>query len=255
MTPAILGATETRMAYCATHGEYESIRLHIGDGHWTTCPVCAKQVIDEQARKRADEQPETLRRVQGEAMLEAAGVPRRLQNATLKSYQSDTDAQQDAHKLVCDYARDMQRHLDTGNGLILMGNMGTGKTHLAVGLIRYATRSLGVAARYVTAPALFSRVRASYSGNHETEADILREYAKAPLLVLDEIGVGKGSDNELNLIYAVLGERYDECRPTVIITNLMSEELRAWLGERVVDRLRDTSPVVLFDWESYRGRS
>lgn len=255
MSPAILGAAETRRAHCDTHGEYESICLHLGAAHWTGCPTCSKQAIQAEERKQADQQPESLRRMQGEAMLEAAGVPRRLQGATLKSYQSDTDAQQAAHKLVCDYARDMSRYLETGDGLILMGNMGTGKTHLAVGLIRYATRSLGVAARYVTAPALFSRVRASYSNNHETEADILREYATAPLLVLDEIGVGKGSDNELNLIYAVLGERYDECRPTVIITNLVSEDLKAWLGERVVDRLRDTSPVVLFDWESYRGRS
>jgi DNA replication protein DnaC len=137
----------------------------------------------------------------------------------------------------------------------MMGNMGTGKTHLAVGLIRHATRTLAVSAKYITAPALFSRIRASYNSRSETEADILAELINTPLLVLDEIGVGKGSDNELNVTYSLLGQRYDACRPTIIISNLMSDDLKAWLGERVVDRLRETSPVVLFNWESYRGRS
>lgn len=254
-TNPIMGVVETKRAHCQTHGDYESVLLNLGEPRWTGCPECSKSAIAEHEAKRASDQPEELRRLQAQAMLEAAGVPRRLQNATLKSYLSETDSQQAAHKLVCEYAKHLGEKLESGDGLIMMGNMGTGKTHLAVGLIRVATRTHNVKARYVTAPALFSRVRASYSGNGETEADILAEFADTPLLVLDEIGVGKGSDNELNLIYALLGRRYDECRPTVIITNLMSEDLKAWLGERVVDRLRETSPVVLFNWESYRGRA
>lgn len=252
---SIMGVVEAKRAQCETHGEYESVLLNLGQPRWTGCPECSKQAIAEHEAKRATDQPEELRRLQAQAMLEAAGIPRRLQAATLKNYVSESDNQQAAHKLVCEYAKHFGEKLKSGDGLIMMGNMGTGKTHLAVGLIRVATRTHSVPARYVTAPALFSRVRASYSSSGETEADILAEYANTPLLVLDEIGVGKGSDNELNLIYALLGRRYDECRPTVIITNLMSEDLKAWLGERVVDRLRDTSPVVLFNWESYRGRS
>jgi DNA replication protein DnaC len=251
----IMGVVETNRAHCETHGEYESVLISVGQPRWTGCPECSKQSIAAHEAARALAQPEELRRLQAQAMLEAAGVPRRLQAATLKTYVSETESQQAAHKLVCDYAKNLSEKLDSGDGLIMMGNMGTGKTHLAVGLIRVATRTHSVLSRYVTAPALFSRVRASYSGNGETEADILAEYANTPLLVLDEIGVGKGSDNELNLIYALLGRRYDECRPTVIITNLMSEDLKAWLGERVVDRLRETSPVVLFNWDSHRGRA
>jgi DNA replication protein DnaC len=251
----IMGVVETNRAHCETHGEYESVLMNVGQPRWTGCPECSKQSIAAHEAARALAQPEELRRLQAQAMLEAAGVPRRLQAATLKTYVSETESQQAAHKLVCDYAKNLSEKLDSGDGLIMMGNMGTGKTHLAVGLIRVATRTHSVLSRYVTAPALFSRVRASYSGNGETEADILAEYANTPLLVLDEIGVGKGSDNEMNLIYALLGRRYDECRPTVIVTNLMSEDLKAWLGERVVDRLRETSPVVLFNWDSHRGRA
>ncbi|MGM0783870.1 MAG: ATP-binding protein [Pseudomonadota bacterium] len=253
--PDIIGALQTRSEHCERHGEYESVLLNLGGQRWAGCPACSAEIIERHQADRDASQEEDLRRLRGQAMFEASGVPRRMEGATLKSYVSESDEQGSAHRQVCEYAKGLPEHLDSGDGLVLMGNMGTGKTHLAVGLIRYATRSLAVAARYVTAPALFSRVRASYGGNGESEAQILDELASAPLLVIDEVGVGKGSDNELNLTYSLLGQRYDACRPTVIITNLMSDDLRAWLGERVVDRLRETSPVVLFNWESYRGRS
>lgn len=253
--PSIMGAVQTRPASCETHGEYTSALIHLGGPRWTECPVCSANAIADQQAKRDATQGEDLRRQRGEAMLEQSGIPPRLRNASLKSYTCQTEAQKAALKQVCDYAKALDTHLETGDGLIMMGNMGTGKTHLATGLIRYATRHLAVPARYITAPALFSRIRASYNSHTETEADILAELVRAPLLVLDEIGVGKGSDNELNVTYSLLGQRYDECRPTIIITNLMSADLKAWLGERVVDRLRETSPVVLFDWESHRGRA
>lgn len=250
-----MGAVETRPAACETHGEYESALVSLGGPRWTTCPACSADAIARNQAERDATQGDELRRQRGEAMFELSGIPPRLREATLKNYQSESKAQKDAHKLVCDYAKGLDAHLKTGDGLIMMGNMGTGKTHLAVGLIRYVTRALAVPAKYTTAPALFSRIRASYTSRTETEADILATLIEAPLLVLDEIGVGKGSDNELNVTYSLLGQRYDECRPTIIITNLMSDDLKAWLGERVVDRLRETSPVVLFNWESYRGRS
>lgn len=252
---SILGALQTRPAHCEDHGEYEAVLIHLGGTCWTGCPQCSTQAIEAHEAARKSHQADDLRRLRGEAMFEASGIPPRLTEATLKSYQSETDEQRAAHKLVCDYCRALPTHLETGDGLVMMGNMGTGKSHLAVALIRYATLSLAVPARYITAPALFSRIRASYNSRTENEADILAELVEAPLLVLDEIGVGKGSDNELNVTYSLLGQRYDECRPTIIVTNLIGDELRAWLGERVVDRLRDTNPVVLFNWESYRGRA
>ncbi len=252
---SIMGAVQTRQATCQAHGDYTSALVTLGAPRWTDCPTCSAQAIEQAQAERYASQAEDLRKLRGKAMFEASGIPPRLQDATLRNYASEGDAQRNAHKLVCDYAKALETHLTTGDGLVMMGNMGTGKTHLAVGLIRYVTRTLAVPAKYITAPALFSRIRASYNSHSETEADILAELIRAPLLVLDEIGVGKGSDNELNVTYSLLGQRYDECRPTIIITNLMSDDLKAWLGERVVDRLRDTSPVVLFNWESYRGRS
>lgn len=74
------------------------------------------------------------------------------------------------------------------------------------------------------------------------------------LLVLDEIGIGKGSEHELGILYQVLGRRYDECLPTIMATNLTPVEFREWMGDRLADRLRENCRGVLFNWESNRGR-
>jgi DNA replication protein DnaC len=75
------------------------------------------------------------------------------------------------------------------------------------------------------------------------------------LLILDEIGVQFGSETERNLLFDVLNERYEDCKPTLLLSNLPKQDVAKYLGERVMDRLReDGGRVVVFDWESHRGR-
>lgn len=248
-------AVEQRETHCDRHGPYTAKLLPLGDGHrWTGCPACAKDAIDRARLEREESQGDELLAAKGAAMHDAAGVPKRLLGATLSSYAvNHGEPQETALRACCEYVRAFQERAQRGDGLILMGSVGTGKTHLACAIIRHVTRKQGVAARYVSAPALFTRIKASYGGSGESEADIIREYSTTPLLVVDELGIGKGSDAELNMLYAVFGHRYDACLPTVLATNLNPDELRGWLGERVVDRLRETNRVVMFQWPSYRG--
>lgn len=250
--PTLVEERETR---CDRHGSYTAKLMSLGDNHrWTGCPGCAKEEIDKERLERESVQSDELLAAKGAALHAAAGVPKRLMAATLAGYDvNHGDEQETALRACCDYVRGFAERAERGDGLILMGSVGTGKTHLACSILRHVTRKQGVAARYVSAPALFTRIKASYGGSGESEADIIREYASVPLLVIDELGIGKGSDAELNMLYAIFGHRYDECLPTILATNLNPAELRAWLGERVVDRLRETNRVVMFQWPSFRG--
>jgi DNA replication protein DnaC len=77
------------------------------------------------------------------------------------------------------------------------------------------------------------------------------------LLVLDEIGVSKEtpSDFELTTIFTIINGRYEQMRPTVIISNLDGKSLPSAMGERCVDRLREGGVIVIpFEWESQRGK-
>ncbi|MNL75123.1 DNA replication protein DnaC [compost metagenome] len=74
------------------------------------------------------------------------------------------------------------------------------------------------------------------------------------MLVLDEIGVQHGTDTERMLMFSILNERYNQMKPTILISNLAREPLEKYLGERAFDRMREGGGrMVVFDWESYRG--
>lgn len=69
------------------------------------------------------------------------------------------------------------------------------------------------------------------------------------------MGVQFGSDFERNTMFDVLNERYERRKPTLFLSNLTKAEVTEFLGERVMDRLReDGGQVIPFTWESYRKK-
>lgn len=73
------------------------------------------------------------------------------------------------------------------------------------------------------------------------------------LLILDEVGVQFGSDTEKLMLFDILNERYERRHPTILMSNLPRDEVSAYLGERVFDRLReDGGEFISFTWESHR---
>ena len=78
---------------------------------------------------------------------------------------------------------------------------------------------------------------------------------RAPdLLVLDEVGVQFGSRTEENLIFTLMNKRYEDLKPTLVISNELEDGLETYLGPRTFDRLKDGGGLIIpFPWESYRG--
>ena len=77
---------------------------------------------------------------------------------------------------------------DRAGKLVLLGSNGTGKTHLAVGIVRVLGGAIYSMYEITT------RIRASYvSGAKETELKIVDELASLPMLAIDEIGTHEGS--------------------------------------------------------------
>ncbi|MNJ56206.1 DNA replication protein DnaC [compost metagenome] len=74
------------------------------------------------------------------------------------------------------------------------------------------------------------------------------------LLVIDEIGCQKGSEYELGLLHNIIDRRYQAVLPTVLISNLDPDGLKAYIGDRALDRLRQNGgKVVGFTWSSMRA--
>ena len=86
------------------------------------------------------------------------------------------------------------------------------------------------------------------------EAGLIEFYSRLDLLVIDEVGVQFGSDTEKMFMFDIIDGRYQEMKPTILISNLAIEGIKKLMGERIIDRLReDGGKAVSFDWPSYRS--
>ena len=138
-------------------------------------------------------------------------------------------------------------------GLLLTGDCGTGKTHLAVAILR-ETAEAGIPGMFVVVPDLLAKLRASF-GQKDGKAGELVETAKnAPLLVLDDLGAEDPKPWVVELVYVLINHRYEHMLPTVITTNYDGTRIGAVFGKRVQSRLAEMTVPVNIRAEDYRMR-
>lgn len=247
-----MGAETTQATgHCKVHGMYEAQYFRLGE-RWLGgyCPRCEA----ESAARKVAEHNEQSRQQRLEQRLRHAEIPPRFAGATLEAYDPPTERAAKIRGACQRYVERFPQHAETGAGLLLCGRVGTGKTHLACGIVRGVIEQHGVTARYTTVTKLVRSVRDTYApGSTDTEGGVIRALVGLDLLVIDECGVQSGSTHEHNTLFEVMDERYAAMRPTILATNLPVDELAGVLGDRVIDRVREGGAVMTFDWSSYRG--
>jgi DNA replication protein DnaC len=133
------------------------------------------------------------------------------------------------------YIADIDAQLDSGQGLWLMGDVGTGKTTLAM-IVSKAALDAGRSVAIYSLPRLLSLIRAAI----DTEAGMvgfLERLAAVDLLHIDDLGAENTTDWVLEQLYTIVNSRYEDERAMIVTTNLMYEDLIDQLGERTVSRL------------------
>lgn len=186
--------------------------------------------------------------------LSGVGIPRRFHAKTLDTYQAENPGQIAALKWATEFARTCET---SGASALLTGKPGTGKTHLAIGIaLDLLLRNFDTQVRYTSVSKVVRRVKDSWgSANCETESDVRASLTAPKLLVLDEVGVQFGTEFEENLLFDIVNSRYEEMKPTILVSNVALDKVTEIIGERVVDRFReDNGRVLIFDWDSYRGK-
>lgn len=196
--------------------------------------------------------------------LKGACLPKRFADKRVRDYVVSCEGQKKAKDIVANYCRDVDQMIQKGVSLIFSGTTGAGKTHLAASI---ASRAADCAhsVLFTTTIDYLTKVKESWrSGAKETESDVLKRFADYELLVLDEVGIQYGTEAEQLILFRLLNERYNQVKPTILISNLPTtltdEERRAgkqtisdYLGERLYDRLLEGGgQCVPFTWPSYR---
>jgi DNA replication protein DnaC len=262
---ALVDAARQKQSECSTHGTFTSTATRItrlGTVWWTGCPACDKELEE---RRRAQDAEDA--KVELASRLRVANIPLRFSDKTLGNYEPGSDGQRRILGIAKDYAAKFDEHFAAGRCLILSGKVGTGKTHIACGILREISalpfaegEAWGSAAwhpvRYATVSGVIRAIRETWNNPEVREADAIRKFTRPHLLVLDEVGRQFGSDAERNQIEELLDLRYQEMRPTLVCTNVEKSQLPQYLGERGVDRLRENGGILaVCDWSSHRGQA
>jgi DNA replication protein DnaC len=221
-----------------------------------TCPICEDsglRLIIQANGERYAQPCECRIQLQAARMLKRAAIPKRYEHCTLDSYepgygqadQSLAAAYMMARNFVTGYPVTTE-----GRGLLLTGDVGIGKTHLAVGIIQALILEKGVRALFCDYRDLLKRIQESYNPLvSTTELQILAPVFEAEVLVLDELGAQKPTDWVWDTVALILNTRYNDKRTTLITTNYpnapaalarsaekpMREET---LGDRIGERMR-----------------
>lgn len=250
---------ETYSGNCDAHGAFVGNRYTFAGRQCDTgCPVCEQE---RQAKKDAEEK-ERVRlatadyyRSKQTEKRRKAGIPPRFDDRTFDTFAADTAGRAKAKATMQAFVADLQEGR-RGRNVIMSGKPGTGKSHLTCSVVHELYESMTV--RRIVLADLIRAIRDTWRRDSElSETKVLDFYGKeVDLLIIEEVGTTAGSDDEKARVFAVLNARYENCLPTVIVTNLGKDALAAELGERVLDRLREGGGVFLpFDWESMRGKA
>lgn len=242
----------TRPANCEEHGDYTS--RNVFGNIWTRCPVCIDAAAAAERAER-EKRERTVALERWEKRLWHAGIPERFRDRSLQSYDAKTEGQRQALAFATAYADGFDEVLATGRSALFIGKPGTGKTHLAAGIGLRIMHRDNRTVLFTTVVRAIRRVKDTWGhGSGESETQAIAALVFPDLLILDEVGVQFGSDTERLIMFDVLNERYEKRRPTLLLSNLTVEEVKALLGERIFDRMReDGGDVVVFDWQSHRG--
>lgn len=139
--------------------------------------------------------------------------------------------------------------LDAGDGAWLMGDVGTGKTSLAM-LISKAALAAHRSVAIYSLPRLLARIRRTYDAEAGEEGylSFFDRLSSVDLLHIDDLGAEKRSDWVLEQLYAIVDRRYEEQRSIVVTTNLEVPELEEQIGPRTVSRLVEIcgDPLTLY---------
>lgn len=222
-------------ATCEQHGEYPRNRQdEEGYERWYQpgCPMCRRQSAARALMRQADISP-------------------RFAACTFDNYVAEGQAQQHALKVCRQYADNFADNLARGVCMILRGNPGTGKNHLSSAIMMQVMQA-GRSAMRIKAQAYLDAYWAQDFGERDRW---MSRMARVDLLVIDEIGRASNSKAANDAFFRLLDERYENMRPTIVISNLDREGLRETLGPAAYDRLTEGGGnLVNFDWSSHRAK-
>jgi DNA replication protein DnaC len=157
-------------------------------------------------------------------------------------------------KEVRKYCRRLDDHLDGGSGLYFYGEIGSGKSSLAMVVAKEVLRERRSLAIFA-APDLLSRIGSTYEDrSRDTYGGLMERLATVDFLVLEDLAVAKQNEWRLEQLYTVVNRRYQDKRPILVTADVPSpERLGEHIGARTASRILEVcEPIPFLDGDHRR---
>src|SRR4051812_19000859 len=209
------------------------------------------------------------------SLIASARIPKRYEHCELSNFEFEGPHAHLARPRMaaCRFVEEYGLDRDS-NGLLIIGSIGVGKTHLAVGIIKELILSKGIACLFYDYRELLKQIQNSYNESVKaTELDVLRPVFDTEVLVLDELGAVKPTEWVWDTVSLILNTRYNDNRTTIITTNFddqpaagmsgsisparaasRAETLGDRIGERMRSRLHEMCRIITLDGSDFRQK-
>jgi DNA replication protein DnaC len=195
-------------------------------------------VVDEATNTARPCRCRPQRLAQARARSLSAVIPRRYRDVAFER-KPVVDMDEGVVRAVRRFVGDLDANLDGGRGLWLMGDVGTGKTTLAM-LVSKAALEAGRSVAIYSLPRLLSELRKTFDQDSDRSfLELLDRLAAVDLLHVDDLGAERTSPWVIEQLYAIVNSRYEDRRSMVVTTNLQRDQLIEQIGERTVSRLTE----------------
>ncbi|MCY7374845.1 MAG: ATP-binding protein [Pyrinomonadaceae bacterium] len=189
-------------------------------------------------------------------LIEKTKIPKRYENCHFHSYRVLNPSQDRAFRYSSKLAMDYPA---VERGLLLMGTVGVGKTHLAVSILKGLTER-GFTCLFYEFGALLKGIQDSYNTVSQTsELKVLQPIFDAEVLVLDEVGASKPTEWVRDTMAHIINTRYNDKKLTIFTTNYLDERrserdetLEDRIGVRLRSRLFEMCKTVSIGGEDFR---
>jgi DNA replication protein DnaC len=157
----------------------------------------------------------------GARALDAARIPPRFRECSFHNYYPKNDSQYFAHSFA---SRLVDEYPAVETGLLFMGSVGVGKTHLAIAVLRDLIQKKGVTCLFYESGSLLKAIQDSYNPVSQTsEMRVLAPVYQAEVLVLDELGATVPTNWVRDTLYQIINTRYNNKKLTIFTTNYLDE--------------------------------
>ncbi len=189
---------------------------------------------------------------------ESVRLPKRYDGFHFNNYEPRSETQKLAFKFATGLTHEYPA---VDRGLLLMGSVGVGKTHLAVSILKGLTER-GFSCLFYEFGSLLKEIQDSYNpSTHASELKVLTPVLNAEILVLDELGASKPTDWVRDTMAHVINTRYNDRKLTIFTTNYLDERrndreelLEDRIGTRLRSRLYEMCKTVAITGDDFRKR-